>query len=55
MKFVKNNREVIVLALVIAAVFVGVAGIAEGTRGGQAWLYNSVSLNPVDLLASLLK
>lgn len=57
MKIVKNNREVIVLVLIIAAFFIGTLGTAYTVRGGQPWAYQSVSITRSAQLfiASILK
>lgn len=43
MNYLKNNREIIALVLIIAALFVGVAGISYSERGGQPWAYSGHS------------
>lgn len=57
MKIVKNNREVIVLVVIIAAFVAGVCGLSYTVRGGQPWAYSSVTLTHSAQLfiASLLK
>lgn len=39
MKIIKNNREYLVLGLVIAFLIGGVVGLATGMRGGQPCIY----------------
>ena len=39
MNFIKNNREVVVLILVIVGVFVMASTIGYNFRGGNAWVF----------------
>lgn len=39
MTFIKNNREMVVLTLVVVGMFAGVCFVAYTIRGGQPWLY----------------
>jgi hypothetical protein len=39
MNYLKDNREIIALVLIIAAVFAGVCGVSHTVRGGQPWAY----------------
>ena len=53
--FIKDNQELIVLTAVVTALFLGVAALSIGFRGGQPWAYaKHSSLIVMVVLSSLL-
>ena len=43
MTFIKNNREMAVLTVVLIGLFVMAASIGSSVRGAQAWAYSTIS------------
>lgn len=57
MNFIKDNREMAVVALVIVGLFIMAAGVGVGVRGSRAWAYSTLSFanSTHALIASFIK
>ena len=57
MNFIKDNREMAVVVLVIVGLFTMAASVGVGIRGSQAWVYSTLSFanSTHALIASFIK